>query len=181
MEKTICNICRYQPETDTLIGTIEDTITLLANNNLQHVFIATRNWYIYLDDIRRYHCIIWEKIIWMICINLPETYLLGWECFPLYTKLSNVQGNPHYYPEVSYQLLYTNQYFLNTTLVLSHIHAQTNTHTHTSLKVLHFRLWTFASQARSFAISMIWNITMSRKYLPQKIKAELKTVMGNFN
>ena len=55
-------------------------------------------------------------------------------------ELSNVQGNPHYYPEVSCQLLYTNQYFLNTTLVLSHIHAQTNTHTHTSLKVLHFRL-----------------------------------------
>ena len=137
MEKTICNICRYQPETDTLIGTIEDTITLLANNNLQHVFIATRNWYIYLDDIRRYHCIIWEKIIWMICINLPETCLLGWECFPLYTK-----GNFPMYREILTIILkflinyctliniFSTQLWFYQTDVHINTHTHTKTHTH---------------------------------------------------
>ena len=143
MEKTICNICRYQPETDALIGTIEDTITLLANNNFQHVFIATRNWYIYLDDIRRYHCIIWEKIIWMICINLPETCLLGWECFPLYTK-----GNFPMYREILTIIL---KFLINYCTLINifstqlwfyhtYMHKQTHIHTH------HWKFCIFGSE-----------------------------------
>ena len=47
-----------------------------------------------------------------------------------YREFPYEQGNRHYYPGMFYQLLYTNQYFLNTILVSSHIQ------THTSVKVL---------------------------------------------
>ena len=35
-----------------------------------------------------------------------------------HSEFPYIQGNPYYYPGISYQLLYTYQYFLNITLVL---------------------------------------------------------------
>ena len=82
-EEKICNICIYQPNTNALIGITGDTIALLGKNNLYSLFISTKNCYIYWDNIRRHHCIIKEKIIYIICIYLPETNRLGWEYFPM--------------------------------------------------------------------------------------------------
>ena len=41
-----------------------------------------------------------------------------------------VQRNLNYYPGIFYQLVYTNEHFLNATLVLSHLHTHTHTNTH---------------------------------------------------
>ena len=135
------------------------------------------NWYkiyIHWNNIRRYYCIAWEK--WFptfVYTSQKLIHLLRWECFPLCTK-----GDSPVYREITsllpwdfYQLLYTNQYFLNTNLVLSHIHTLTNT----SLKIP-FHLWAIVSQTRGLAISIIWNIWMSNKNSSQKSKAKLKTV-----
>ena len=104
----------------------EDNIALHGKNNMQHLHTPTWNWYTYWDNIRRHHCTMWEKIISIICIYLPETnILIGIRMLSTahYREFSYVQGNLHYYPGISYQLLYTNQYFLITTLVLSHIYT----------------------------------------------------------
>ena len=165
MRKIICNICLYQSETDTLFRIIsEDTIALDGKNGFQHFYIPTRNWYIYWGNIRRYHCIMWEKIICIIWLYLSETdTFIGIRIFPTvcHRKFPYVHGNPHYYNGIFYQLLYTNQYFLNTTLVLSnrctHKHTYTYKNTHTYHWRVHFYLWTFASQTRSLVIST-WNV-----------------------
>ena len=106
----------------------------------------TRNWYIYW--------IILEDTIYMRKDNLQHLYIylqetdtfIGMRIFPTvhHQKLLCLQRNPHYYPRIFYQLLYTNQYFLNTTLISSdrqtdrHAHTHTRTHahiTHISLRV----------------------------------------------
>ena len=123
----------------TIIGIIlGDAPALHQKNNLQHLYIPTRNWYIYWDNIRWYHCITWEKIICIICMY-PKM-------FPTvhHREFSYMQGNVHYYLAIFYQLLYSNQYF-NRTPVLSRIH--------TSLS-FHFHIWTFVSQTSSLAISV---------------------------
>ena len=46
----------------------------MGENSLQHLYIPTRrNWCIYWNNTRRYHCIAWEKIVCNICIYQPET------------------------------------------------------------------------------------------------------------
>ena len=57
------------------------------------VSIPTRNWHIY-----------WDENVFLLCT----------------TGIFRVQRNPHYYAEIFYQFLHTNQYFLNATLILSH-------------------------------------------------------------
>ena len=111
--------------------------------NLHHLYVPTRNWYI---------C--WNE-------NVPHYASQG---FPLCRE-----KYPHHSPEIFYQLLSTNWYFLNTTLVVSHTHTHTHTHpcmhayTHIYLHMhihhwrFHFHLWIFVSQMRSWAISIIWN------------------------
>ena len=71
-------------------------------------------------------------MICIICIYLPETNIFVRSRFPTvrHMEFPYVQENPPYYPENSYQLLYTSQYYL-ITLVLSHMQAKTQT----SLKV----------------------------------------------
>ena len=50
-EKTICNICIYQRETDTLIRIIlEDATALHEKSNLHHLYMTTRNWFIYWNE-----------------------------------------------------------------------------------------------------------------------------------
>ena len=84
----------------------------------------------------------WEKTICNICIYTYKKliHLLGWECFLLCTTGNfRIQRHLHYYVGIFYQFLYTNQYFLNTTLILSHTtltHTQTHTHTHTRTRTL---------------------------------------------
>ena len=105
------------------------------------VFINCYKIYFYWDNIGRHQCLAWENIIWYICIYKPEidalikimlednialheerwfalfgyTYqkqlihLLGWE-------FSYVQGYVHYCSSSFFQLLYANQFFLNTTV-----------------------------------------------------------------
>ena len=126
----------------------EDTIALHGKNDLQHLYIRTRNFYIYWDE-NVSHCA--PKVI-PLCTGKYRHYFLG----------------------IFHQLLYTNQYFLNTNLVLSHKHTLTNT----SLKIP-FHLWAIVSQTRDLAISIIWNIWMSNKNSSQKSKAKLKTVIIN--
>ena len=100
------NSQHYTNQKHTFIGMIlEDIIGKLICN-----IIPTRNWYIYWDDIRRYHYITWEKMICMICIHLPETEtFIGMRMLlSLHHKeLSYIQGNPYYYPGIFYQLLCT--------------------------------------------------------------------------
>ena len=66
MGKIICNICKYQPETDTLIEImLDDTIALLGN-----------------------------KITCNICIYLPETdTFIGMFPSVYYKEFPCVQGN----------------------------------------------------------------------------------------
>ena len=101
--------------------------------------------------------------ICIICIYLPETdTFIGLRMFPTvhHREFPCVQGNTLTIPLTFFhQLLYTNQYFLNKILVVSH----TCTRTHTHHWRLHFHLWIFISQTRSWAISIIWNIWMSDK------------------
>ena len=110
-----------------------------------------RNWYIY--------CVILEDTIYYIRgkDNLQRLYLketdtyIGMWMFPTvhHREFLCVQRNPHYYPGITqgffYQFLYTNQYFLNTTLFLSHT-------PHTYCWGFHFHLWTFASETWSLTI-----------------------------
>ena len=124
-------------------------------------------------------------------IYLQETdTFIGMRIFPTvhHQKLLCLQRNPHYYPRIFYQLLYTNQYFLNTTLISSDRQTDTHTHIHAHMHTshtyhweFHFHLWTFASQRWSLAISIIWNIWMSDDNSPQKRKAKLKTVINKLN
>ena len=51
----------------------EYNIALHGKNNMQHLHTPTWNWCTYWDNVRRHHCIMWEKIISIICIYLPET------------------------------------------------------------------------------------------------------------
>ena len=48
MGKIICNICMYQPETDTLNAITEHTIAL-------HLYLPNQKLIHLLDNIRRYH------------------------------------------------------------------------------------------------------------------------------
>ena len=103
-------------KTDTFIGIIsEETIALHGNDNLHHLHIPTRNWYIYWDE------------------NVSH-------CAP--------QGSPQciltIILEIFYHLLYTKEYFI--------------THTHIYHWRFHSHLWTFVSQTRNLAISIIWLI-----------------------
>ena len=59
--------------TFTTITLEEDNIALHGKNNMQHLHTPTWNWCTYWDNVRRHHCIMWEKIISIICIYLPET------------------------------------------------------------------------------------------------------------
>ena len=136
----------------------------MENNNLQHLYVPTRNWYIYCDNIRRYHCITWENVC-MICIYLPETdTFMGMWMFPAvyHMEFSYALENPHYYPRMFYQLLYSNQYYLNTNLVY---HTYTNTHT--SLKVpfssLSFCLWNQFGYLNSLKYLNEWQKITSEK------------------
>ena len=74
--------------------------------------------------------------ICIICIYLPETdTFIGLRMFPTvhHREFPCVQGNTLTIPLTFFhQLLYTNQYFLNTILVVSN--TCTRTHTHTPLK-----------------------------------------------
>ena len=134
-------------------------------NNLQHLYIPTRNWYINCDN-RTYHCIARKNIICNICVfptrnwyiywlilqdviyimgkdNLQHLHLylqetdtfIGMRMFPtVHHREFPYKRHLHYYVGIFYQFLHTNQYFLNTTLILSHTthtHTQTHTHTHT--------------------------------------------------
>ena len=93
----------------------------------------TRNWYIYW--------IILEDTIYMRKDNLQHLYIylqetdtfIGMRIFPTvhHQKLLCLQRNPHYYPRIFYQFMYTNQYFLNTTLISSDRQTRTHTYTHT--------------------------------------------------
>ena len=65
------------------------------------------------------HCIAWEKIICNICIYQPETdTFIGMIMLPTahHREFSCVQENPHYYPGIFYQFLFSNQYFLDAAL-----------------------------------------------------------------
>ena len=107
------------------------------------------------NGVRRYHCIIWEKIICIICIYLPETYtFIGVRMFPTvhYREFPNVEGIPHCYQGIFFQLLYTNQYFLNN--IAQPRFYNTYTQIHLPLKVL-FSSLTFVSQTTSPAVSII--------------------------
>ena len=167
------------------------------------MYILTRNWYIYWDNIRRHHYITSENIIYIIYIYLPEIDLLGWECFLLYPI-----GNSPMYRVI---LTITLGFFINYCTLINifspqlwfyhththththtcthtnidiykHTHKQTHTHTHTHTSVtFHFHLWTFVSQTRSLAISVIWNIWMSDTNPPHRRKTKLKTVINNLN
>ena len=129
----------------------------------------------------------WEKTICNICIYTYKKliHLLGWECFLLCTTGNfRIQRHLHYYVGIFYQFLHTNQYFLNTTLILSHTthtHTQTHTHTHTHYWGFHFYFWTSASQSWSLVIWIIWNIWLSDENLPQKKRAKMKTVISNLD
>ena len=82
------------------------------------------------NGVRRYHCIIWEKIICIICMYLPETYtFIGVRMFPTmhYREFPNVEGIPHCYQGIFFQLLYTNQYFLNNIAQPRFYNTHTNT------------------------------------------------------
>ena len=139
------NVFIYQPETDTLTEIIDDTTAMVGKNNLQHLFLPTRNWYMCWHNIRRYRCII--VFIGMIFATVHR------RGFPY------VQGNPQYYPGISHQLRYTQH------------NSDFTTHTHTPHRGFHFHLFLiFVSENRSLVISTIWNIWISHKNLPQKRK-----------
>ena len=132
----------------TFIGIILYNIPLHCKGKIicNICIFPTRNWYIYW--------IILEDTIYMRKDNLQHLYIylqetdtfIGMRIFPTvhHQKLLCVQRNPHYYPRIFYQFMYTNQYFLNTTLISSdrqtdrHAHTHTRTHahiTHISLRV----------------------------------------------
>ena len=71
--------------------------------------------------------------ICIICIYLPETdTFIGLRMFPTvhHREFPCVQGNTLTIPLTFFhQLLYTNQYFLNTILVVSNTCTRTHTHT----------------------------------------------------
>ena len=77
------------------IGVIlEDTIALHGKNNLKHLHISTKNWYINWDNFRRYHCIGLGKKLWNSCICQPVTdTFIEIRVFPkvYYRKFSYVQ------------------------------------------------------------------------------------------
>ena len=118
---------------------------------MQHLHIPSRTCYINWDNRMPLHCIFqqekdvfigimledstasWKKIICIISIPEADTFI-GMKMFPTvhHREFPCVQRNPHYYPGIFCQFLYTNKYFINTTLILSH--TQTHTH-HTSLTV----------------------------------------------
>ena len=151
------------------IGVIlEDTIPLHGKNNMQHLYIPTRNWYIYWNNIRRNHCIAWEKIIYIILYSTYQKLKnsLGWECFPLCTT----EGNA---------LTITLRFFISDCKVINifstplcfhhtriHIHEHTNTHTshHTSLKVL-FSFLSFCLSNQEFGSVTSWFNLNNLKYL----------------
>ena len=104
-----------------------------------------------------------------------------------HTEISWVYGNTLTIPlRFFYQLLYTNWYFFNTTLVVSHTYTCTlnlsHTHTHTShlLTLTHTHItegsifiYEFClSNDRSWANSIIWNIWMSDKASEKKGQVE---------
>ena len=132
----------------TFIGIILYNIPLHCKGKIicNICIFPTRNWYIYW--------IILEDTIYMRKDNLQHLYIylqetdtfIGMRIFPTvhHQKLLCLQRNPHYYPRIFYQFMYTNQYFLNTTLISSdrqtdrHAHTHTRTHahiTHISLRV----------------------------------------------
>ena len=130
--------------------------------NLHHLYVPTRNWYI---------C--WNE-------NVPHYASQG---FPLCRE-----KYPHHSPEIFYQLLSTNWYFLNTTLVVSHTHTHTHacihthlfTHAHTSLKVP-FSSLNFCLSDEELGYLNNLKFWMSDKNSSQKRKAKLKTVISNLN
>ena len=139
MRKIICNICLYQSETDTLFRIIsEDTIALDGKNGFQHFYIPTRNWYIYWGNIRRYHCIMWEKIICIIWLYLSETdTFIGIRIFPTvcHRKFPYVHGNPHYCNGIFINYctlinIFSTQLWFYQTDVHINTHTHTKTHTH---------------------------------------------------
>ena len=107
---------------------------------MQHLSIPTRNWYITWDN-RRYHCLSWEKIICNIYMCQPWKWYIYWDGFPLYATLEIFLSTEKssLLTEIFYQFLYTNWYFLSTTLILPHKHTQRQTRAyiqiHTSLRV----------------------------------------------
>lgn len=104
--------------------------------NLRHLYIPTKNWYIYWDNARRSHCIAWRKIIWIILYTYQKLIIYWDENVSHFAP----QGIPlctgkfaHHYSGIFFQLLCTNQYFLIISLVfLTHTetHAYTQRHTH---------------------------------------------------
>ena len=121
----------------TFIGIILYNIPLHCKGKIicNVCIFPTRNWYIYW--------IILEDTIYMRKDNLQHLYIylqetdtfIGMRIFPAvhHQKLLCLQRNPHYYPRIFYQFMYTNQYFLNTTLISSdrQTDRQTRTHTYT--------------------------------------------------
>ena len=113
--------------------------------------VCTRLWF--------YHepCIIWENVICIICIYLPEIDTFIGMMFPTvhHREVPYVQGNPHYYPGDILSITISITIFsqLNSGFI-SHTHK----HTH------HWKFhWTFVSQTRSLASSKIWRTWVSDK------------------
>ena len=103
--KLICNIGIYQPETDTLIGIkLEDTIAFHEKKIMCDIYLFINQKLIHLlPNIRRCHCITWEKIICIISIiYLPDQkliHLFGMRIFPTVPHREFpyvLEGNPHY-------------------------------------------------------------------------------------
>ena len=84
-EKIIWNVCIYRTETDILIGiALKDTIVLHGKNNLQHLCIPTRNWYIY-GDVNVSHFALQE-----ILLCTGKSSLLPWDFFINYCTVINI-------------------------------------------------------------------------------------------
>ena len=116
--------------------------TLVAQNHwsvrLHHCYVPSRKWYIYWNDIRRYHCITLDKIICIIFIHLSETgRFIGMRiCFPLYTT----GDSPLYWEILTFTLgffisfcLVSNIFSVQLWFYCAHTLTHTHTHTHTHI------------------------------------------------
>ena len=122
------NVFIYQPETDTLTEIIDDTTAMVGKNNLQHLFLPTRNWYMY-----------WYNMYWLED-TIALLCLLGW-CLQLCTA----GDSPMYREILNITLGFRINYgTLNITLILPPIH------THTSPKVPFSSLLNFCLRKQEF-------------------------------
>ena len=103
---------------------------------MQYLYIPTRKWYLYWDNIRKYHCAAWENIARTICICLPETdKFIGMRIFLIvhHREFPYVEGNT-FTITVEFFINYCKLINIFSTQLwfVTHTHAKIHAHTHTA-------------------------------------------------